>query len=111
MNILRKNRRVSGPELMTGTWSVARNEYNLDYDFSMMTAIGVDPYSYYSRLRSILYTTDLRDIPGPDEVFWFDFAIGTMGGMAFSVIALLVYFPIFCVRFRRSVGRKRRVLY
>lgn len=66
MNILRKNRRVSGPELMTGTWSVARNEYNLDYDFSMMTAIGVDPYSYYSRLRSILYTTDLRDIPGPD---------------------------------------------
>ena len=66
MNILRKNRRVSGPELMTGIWSVARNEYNLDYDFSMMTAIGVDPYSYYSRLRSILYTTDLRDIPGPD---------------------------------------------
>ena len=66
MNILRQNRRVSAPEMMTGTWSVARNEFDLEYDFAMMTAIGVDPYDYYSRLRSILYTTDLGYVPASD---------------------------------------------
>lgn len=66
MNILRQNRRVSAPEMMTGTWNVARNEFDLEYDFAMMTAIGVDPYDYYSRLRSILYTTDLGYVPASD---------------------------------------------
>lgn len=32
---------------------------------------------------------------GKDEVFWFAFAIGAMGGMIFSIIALIVYLPIF----------------
>jgi multidrug efflux pump subunit AcrB len=32
---------------------------------------------------------------GPGEVFWFDFAIGTIGGLVFSVIALLLYLPVF----------------
>ena len=31
---------------------------------------------------------------GKDEVFWFAFAIGAMGGMLFSIIALVVYLPI-----------------
>lgn len=66
MNMLKQNRRVSAPEMMTGTWSVARNEFDLEYDFAMMTAIGVDPYDYYSRLRSILYTTDLGYVPASD---------------------------------------------
>ena len=66
MNILRQNRRVSAPEMMTGIWNVARNEFDLEYDFAMMTAIGVDPYDYYSRLRSILYTTDLGYVPASD---------------------------------------------
>lgn len=35
---------------------------------------------------------------GPDEVFWFDFAVGTIGGMAFSVLALLFYLPVFALR-------------
>lgn len=35
---------------------------------------------------------------GPEEVFWFDFALGTIAGMAFSVIALIFVLPVFCVR-------------
>ena len=37
---------------------------------------------------------------GPEEVFWFDFAIGTIAGMAFSVIAIILVLPVFCVRKR-----------
>ncbi len=32
---------------------------------------------------------------GPDEVFWFAFAVGVMGGMLFSVLALVFVLPIF----------------
>lgn len=32
---------------------------------------------------------------GPSEVFWFDFAIGTITGLVFSVIALVLYLPAF----------------
>lgn len=32
---------------------------------------------------------------GPEEVFWFDFAVGTIGGMLFSVIALILVLPVF----------------
>ncbi len=32
---------------------------------------------------------------GPGEVFWFDFAIGTICGMAFSVIAIVLILPVF----------------
>ena len=36
---------------------------------------------------------------GPSEVFWFDFAIGTIGGLAMSVLILLFFFPVFvCTR-------------
>lgn len=41
---------------------------------------------------------------GPKEVFWFAFAVGTIGGMAFSVIALIFFLPVFCLR----TGRRRR---
>ena len=39
---------------------------------------------------------------GPDEVFWFAFAVGTIGGMAFSVFALIFFLPVFCFKVRRS---------
>ena len=32
---------------------------------------------------------------GQNEVFWFAFAAGAMGGLIFSVIAILVYLPLF----------------
>lgn len=35
---------------------------------------------------------------GPKEAFWFDFAAGTIGGMLFSIIALLVFFPVFLLK-------------
>lgn len=35
---------------------------------------------------------------GPEEVFWFDFALGTISGMLFSVLAVIFILPIFCVR-------------
>lgn len=30
---------------------------------------------------------------GPDEVFWYAFALGTIGGLAFSVVALVFFLP------------------
>ena len=39
---------------------------------------------------------------GPEEVFWFAFAIGTIGGMAFSILALLFYLPVFCFKVRKK---------
>lgn len=35
---------------------------------------------------------------GPEEVFWFDFAIGTICGMVFSVLALIFILPVFLIR-------------
>ncbi|MCL2728319.1 MAG: efflux RND transporter permease subunit, partial [Bacteroidales bacterium] len=32
---------------------------------------------------------------GPKEVFWFSFAVGAMGGMLFSFVALFLYLPAF----------------
>lgn len=32
---------------------------------------------------------------GPEEVFWFPLAVGTIAGMLFSTIALFLYFPVF----------------
>ena len=37
---------------------------------------------------------------GPKEVFWFDFAVGTISGMVFSVFALLFFLPSFTLRRR-----------
>ena len=35
---------------------------------------------------------------GPGEVFWFSFAVGTIGGMVFSVLAFVLYLPVFCLK-------------
>lgn len=43
---------------------------------------------------------------GPEEVFWFAFAVGTIGGMAFSVLALIFYLPVFCFRTDRRKREK-----
>ena len=32
---------------------------------------------------------------GPGEVFWFAFAVGTISGLFFSILALALYLPIF----------------
>ena len=58
--------------------------------------------AYNHKINAILLTvisTVLGLIPflldGPDEVFWFAFAAGTIGGLLFSLIALVLYLPVF----------------
>lgn len=34
----------------------------------------------------------------PEEVFWFDFAVGTIAGMLFSILAVIFILPVFCVK-------------
>ncbi len=34
-------------------------------------------------------------VNGRNDEFWYSFAVGTMGGMVFSIIAFLVYLPVF----------------
>lgn len=34
-------------------------------------------------------------IDGKDDVFWYAFATGVMGGMAFSIISLVLFMPVF----------------
>ena len=38
---------------------------------------------------------------GPDEVFWFSFAMAVIGGIVFSLLALFVYLPVFLVPAKR----------
>lgn len=38
----------------------------------------------------------------PEEVFWFDFAAGTIGGLLFSLIALVLFLPVFAVKRKES---------
>lgn len=37
-------------------------------------------------------------IDGQNEVFWFALAVGTIGGLVFSLLAILVYLPIFSLK-------------
>ncbi len=39
---------------------------------------------------------------GPKEVFWFAFAVGTIGGMIFSIIAMMLFLPIFIFKRKGS---------
>lgn len=41
---------------------------------------------------------------GPEEVFWYDFSVGTIGGLLFSLIALVVYLPVFAVRYKGNAN-------
>ncbi len=34
-------------------------------------------------------------IGGQDEVFWFALGVGTIGGLLFSLLGILLYLPIF----------------
>lgn len=59
--------------------------------------------SFNYKIRPITLTilsTMLGLIPflfdGPSEVFWFDFAVGTISGLFFSVIAFVFILPVFC---------------
>lgn len=34
---------------------------------------------------------------GPNEVFWFSFAVGSIGGLLFSFVGILIYLPVFII--------------
>lgn len=66
--------------------------------------------SYSRKINPITLTivsTILGLIPfltdGPEEVFWFDFAVGTISGMLFSIIAVIFILPIFCVKHKKYI--------
>ena len=53
---LEKNPRVLNMEIWSGAWNARPGaEFVLDYDFEKMTAAGINPYSYYGTLSSVLY--------------------------------------------------------
>ena len=83
------------------------NEYNGIVTRSKERLSRVDPVRFYvkaynHKIIAVLLTvlsTVLGLIPflidGPEaEAFWFSFAIGTMGGLLFSIIALVFFMPI-----------------
>jgi multidrug efflux pump subunit AcrB len=78
------------------------NEYNHIVRESRQTPLRNYLKAYNHKIVPILLTivsTILGLIPflfeGPREVFWFSFAVGTMGGMVFNLIALVIYLPLF----------------
>ena len=42
-------------------------------------------------------------LDGKEEVFWFAFAIGTIGGMLFSYVALIIFLPMIMPRRAREL--------
>lgn len=69
--------------------------------------IGVYVKAYAHKIVPITLTvvsTILGLLPfltdGPEEVFWFDFAVGTIAGMTFSIIGIVFVLPVFCIRRR-----------
>lgn len=78
------------------------NEYNLTCRATKRQGLKYYLKSYNHKIIPIFLTivsTILGLIPfiyeGQKEVFWFSFAVGAMGGMVFSIIALVFYLPLF----------------
>ncbi|WP_251619682.1 efflux RND transporter permease subunit [Odoribacter lunatus] len=78
------------------------NEYNLTCQTARKQGLKYYLKSYNHKIIPIFLTiisTILGLIPfvyeGSKEVFWFSFAVGAMGGMVFSIVALLLYLPLF----------------
>jgi multidrug efflux pump subunit AcrB len=66
----------------------------------------------FNRSRTILITTISTScglIPflmdGEDEVFWFSFALGTLGGLLFSLIAIFFVLPVLLYRKRQPAHK------
>lgn len=94
------------------------NEYNSFVNRNIERLNRINPVrlyvkAYNHKIIAVLLTilsTVLGLVPflidGPKaEEFWFSFAIGTMGGLLFSIIALVFFMPIL-MPFRRVLKRK-----
>lgn len=87
------------------------NEYNLTCRAAGRQGLRYYLKSYNHKIIPIFLTiisTILGLIPfiyeGSKEVFWFSFAVGAMGGMVFSIIALVVYLPLFMKYKGKTLG-------
>ena len=84
------------------------NEQNNWADVSHQHGIRLYLKAYNHKIIPIMLTivsTVLGLVPflydGPEEVFWFAFAMAAISGTLFSIVALVVYLPIFL-----PMGRK-----
>ena len=78
------------------------NEYNIIRRSSGRSGINAYLQAFNHKIVPVsltIFSTVLGLIPfvwiGQKEVFWYSFAVGTMGGMCFSILALVVCLPIF----------------
>lgn len=78
------------------------NEYNLTSAAQGRQGLRVYVKAFHRKIVPIALTvlsTVLGLVPfvvdGRQEVFWFSFAVGAMGGMVFSFVAIWVYLPVF----------------
>lgn len=91
---------LSGIVVNAGIYLI--NEYNgLKKRYIGRKSIDVYMMAYNHKIVPILLTiisTVLGLLPflydGEQEVFWFSFAIGSIGGIMFSIVALIIYLPI-----------------
>lgn len=81
------------------------SSYDKQYNSSLAFRIRLYVKSFSRKITPITLTiisTVLGLLPfltdGPEEVFWFDFAVGTISGMLFSIIAVVFILPVYCVR-------------
>ena len=76
------------------------NKLKRSNDSSLQSYIQAFKQKIFPLLLTIL-STILGFIPfvkdGQDEVFWFALGIGTIGGLIFSAIGILIYLPVFCL--------------
>jgi multidrug efflux pump subunit AcrB len=92
---------LSGLVVNAGIYVI--NEYNIiSRHYTHRKPLPLYMKAYSRKIVPILLTivsTVLGLIPfvtgGKDDLFWYSFAVGTMGGMLFSVVAFLVYLPLF----------------
>jgi multidrug efflux pump subunit AcrB len=88
------------------------NEYRVQMADKKYRGVRLYVRAFNHKIIPILLTvlsTVLGLIPflmdGPSEAFWFAFAIGTMGGLLFSLVALVVFMPIWTPLLKK--GQKR----
>ena len=85
------------------------NEYRVQMSEKKYRGLNLYIRAFNHKIIPILLTvlsTVLGLIPflmdGPSEAFWFAFAIGTMGGLLFSLVALVIIMPIWTPLLRKG---------
>lgn len=96
---------LSGISVNAGIYII--NQYNIQRRYGHGKRAPVNDFikAYNHKIIPILLTilsTVLGLIPflfdGKDEVFWFAFAVGTMGGLVFSIIGIIFFLPVWNFR-------------